>query len=411
MSKDSHFTKDSQGKNKGHAKLETQDSPKPHVQMHHASGRNTAQLLAKHKNRQQERQYINPTHVPEPTIVEEVGTDIMSDIAGVIQGPALDAPKAFFKKGLSKAKAFALRVVVHVSALFCAGVMVTFVPSFAALGVYIGLVCLVARDTSMETDWLAPTGFGIVQMLICLALGIPMTHAIFWGGAQAWVQRLFAKRFSMGTEWLALTLLLPLSLQFSADIINILPFIASFGALAVGGGVFWSVRAKLQSKKREEQTAPPKNNAKDAIIENKPVEKKDGPYEVYKESIAKLRSKQLLIPADMQKSLKNLILAADAIVLCMQEDNRDKEVGEKFLRRYLPATHSVLDKFCRLSGSKVGDNNNNEDMLAALKESGEILQRLEQAFANEHKSLLRNDIDDFSADLKVLDTLLKMDGR
>ncbi len=406
-------------KEESQTKLQVQTTAQPQSQEQQAPVRNTAQLLAKRKAKPQEQHIARSQeqHIPEASIVEEVASDIVSDITNAVGNTSLEAPKAFLKKGLSKAKSFALRVVIHLSAFFCAGVMVDFVPSFTALGVYIGLVCLVARDTSMETDWLAPTGFGVAQMLVCLALGIPMTHALFWGGAQAWVQRLFMKRFSMGTEWVALILLLPLALQLSTTTLSILPLLGSFAALTAVGSAFWALRSKLQAKKLEQQSAA---NKKESRVENKEkahlqeevsAAKDDGPFTKYKESIVKLRTKQLLLPADMQESLRNLITSADAIVLCMQEDRRDKESGEKFLRRYLPATHSVLDKFCRLSGNAMGNSTASEDIAEPLRETGEMLQRLEQAFAHEHKSLLRNDIDDFSADLKVLDTLLKMEGR
>ena len=43
--------------------------------------------------------------------------------------------------------------------------------------------------------------------------------------------------------------------------------------------------------------------------------------------------------------------------------------------------------------------------------SGQLLERLEKAFTDEHGRLLQNDTVNFTAELNVLDKLLKMEGR
>lgn len=88
----------------------------------------------------------------------------------------------------------------------------------------------------------------------------------------------------------------------------------------------------------------------------------------------------------------------------MEEDQQDFEPGCTFLNRYLPATHSVVDKhimFCR-------KNVDDARIAQATARGGEVLDRLREAFANEHKMLLQNDLIDFFAELDVPDSLLKM---
>ncbi len=325
---------------------------------------------------------------------------------------------SFIESIMQHVRGFGLRIVVHISAFFCAGVVANFVPGYTAAAMYMGLICLVARDTRMSLPWLMPAGMGAVQVVLALALGLPFHEAIFWGGAQAWMQRLFMKRYAMGTEWGTVIFLFPLALKFCASSPYVLFTLASFGLLAALGGAFWPWHKKLEARKEAAAQAQERiKAAATSMTAGAHTEKsahfaqKEDVFAEFKASIAKLRTKQLLLPKPLQPTLQALTKSAHAIIICMQEDARDKEPGEKFLRRYLPATHSVLDNYCRLAGSAKVNSDVTEDVEHALKHSIEIMHRLEQAFSQEHKSLLRNDIDDFSADLKVLDTLLKMEGK
>ena len=80
--------------------------------------------------------------------------------------------------------------------------------------------------------------------------------------------------------------------------------------------------------------------------------------------------------------------------------------GARFLKRYLAATHGIVDTHLRFAH----DKDISPDVASALARSNDMLARLKVAFAKEHALLLQNDVTDFSADLKTLDTLLKMDG-
>ncbi len=309
---------------------------------------------------------------------------------------------------LDNVKKIGLRIVVHISAFFCAGVVANFIPGYTAAAMYVGLICLVARDIRLSTEWLTPAGLGVLQLVLCYSFGLPFHEAVFWGGAQAWTQRLFMKKYALGTEWVTAVFLFPLALKFSATSLLLGVTSVSFAVIALGGVVFWQIRTRLAAKKLTQETGPVVDITDTSKVKSAA---KEAMYSEYKTSIAKLRSKQLLLPRSVQPTMLALTKSADAIVLCMKEDNRDTESGEKFLHRYLPATHSVLDNYCRLAGNSIANVNASEDINQALRESEEVLQRLEQAFSHEHKSLLRNNIEDFSADLKVLDTLLKMEGR
>lgn len=127
----------------------------------------------------------------------------------------------------------------------------------------------------------------------------------------------------------------------------------------------------------------------------------------FRESAAELIRKKTLLPQNLHESLEGIHRSALAIIECIMTDPKDVASGTRFLERYLPATHKVIDEHLRL----VRERHLSSEIEKALNLSIEVLQRLEKAFANEHTALMENDVLHFTAELKVLDSLLKMDGR
>lgn len=311
---------------------------------------------------------------------------------------ALERSKEIAGKGVSGAREVALRVLVHFAALLSTGAILSVAPPppdhfySAGLGLYIGLICLAARGMRLAPEWLGPACLGLIQTGILLVAGLPVYQAVFWGGAQAWVQRLFVNRLNMGTEWVVLFFLLPLGIQLGGAAPKLKLLIGSFAGLAFGGQALLRKIARRLAKLRGEPVQ------EEIRIDH---------LAPFRASIAKLRDKQPQLPANIRPTVSAIAVSAESILACMAEDARDQEPGTRFLKRYLPAAHSVVDKHRRLAREDVVTM----DMADALAKSEDMLHRLEAAFAREHGYLLRNDVDDFSADLKVLDTLLKMDGR
>ncbi len=318
--------------------------------------------------------------------------------------------QSFFSKLKTRIKGFGTRVLVHSCALASAFVVSSLVPAthgqdFAFLGTYIGIICLVARDMARHASWFVPTILGFLQMLFCFSLGFPLHQGIFWGGFQSYIQRLFAKNFAMGSEWIMPLFLVPLSFSLGAYIhTSWLWFGTSFAIfITLGWMYFTASRYKEKQKARYEQLhSENKEPAKEEVTTTSP----EDPFKEFHTSIAKLRMKLIFLPENLKKSVQSVINSAESIVLCMAEDERDTEAGRRFLHRYLPAVHSVLDKYQRLSLEKTTVN-----VHEALEQSVEILVRLEKAFIQEHENLLQNNVDDFSAELQMLDTLLKMEGK
>ncbi len=127
----------------------------------------------------------------------------------------------------------------------------------------------------------------------------------------------------------------------------------------------------------------------------------------FAQSARSLQFKAAPLPEDIRSPVAGIGRSAEAIIGCMRDDPNDVAPGDRFLSRYLKAAHTVVDEYNRLSPQSGAD----AAMAELLSRSRDLLQRLESAFAQEHAGLLRNDAVNFTAELNVLDKLLKMDGK
>lgn len=127
----------------------------------------------------------------------------------------------------------------------------------------------------------------------------------------------------------------------------------------------------------------------------------------YEDAARQLLLKKESLPARLQRHVEDIAAAALGIVECMRGDPADVPAGHKFLGRYLSAVHRVVDEYVRLAAENAGQ----EDVKAALARSGEILERMATAFADERKSMLQNDAINYTAELNALDAMLKMRGK
>ena len=124
-------------------------------------------------------------------------------------------------------------------------------------------------------------------------------------------------------------------------------------------------------------------------------------------SAVDLLNKQFLLPPRMHGHILQIAHSTEDILECMRSDAADRPGGVKFLARYLLATHNIVDQYLRLSH----EGKDVTEVGPVLAKSENLLARLESAFKDEHKQLLQNDTVNLTAELNVLDTLLKMEGR
>lgn len=322
----------------------------------------------------------------------------------------------------------------------------------SAGGVYIGLICLIPAGEIKSLAWRIAVFLGWLEVFILSTLGFTGCEAIFWGGCLTFFLQVISKQVKK-LEWLTF---LPV-LAFMTSYIDAL-FIGdefflygSFGLLfsigllftrilpdqdkiflpqnteqvqdlnnptaeKVSSGVknpgqFWErLKSKEDTSSNQGQAVNSatrqREEAKVETASTKELTAKELWPELFN-SVEELRQKRFLLTEELKQVLLDLCDSARDILKSMESDPRDRERGERFLRRYLKETHKLVDNHARFMREK----NLNSDLAETLEHSSQILTRLKDAFAQEYAALLRNDADDFSADIKVLDKLLKMEGK
>ena len=127
------------------------------------------------------------------------------------------------------------------------------------------------------------------------------------------------------------------------------PFPASCHAvlrlLAGGQGILWAV-----ARKRAAELAPkPKPEPKP---EPAPSPDEPASMKASRTSLAELECKLPGLPAETQASVRAIMQSANNILGCMATDPRDVDHGARFLKRYLAATHGIVDTHLRFAHDK-----------------------------------------------------------
>ena len=131
-----------------------------------------------------------------------------------------------------------------------------------------------------------------------------------------------------------------------------------------------------------------------------------GEYADYERSAQELLQKKGVLPEDAGAFVEKIAFSTLNIVESMRGDPADVAPGKRFLDKYLPITHRIIDEHNRLSGMKVSSG----EIKDSLERSHEMLERLAKAFADEYAALQQNDAINFTAELNALDAVLKMQG-
>lgn len=287
------------------------------------------------------------------------------------------------------------RVGFHLLALIAAGIIAdgNSVGEQAAL-FYFGAICLLPRGFSPRlSSYLFPGVTSLGQLAITLLLGYPLPLSVFLAGSQSWLQRAVIRRFRLGFDWVPFPFLLGGFVQAVRGYDIPLPFFILAAACGLGAYYAAQVLDKRKAGKLEAEAL--------AWVENA------SPFKHFYLSAADLEAKSAALPAGLQAHSLAISLHTRNILECMTKDPNDVQPGNRFLGRYLPAAHKIVDDYTRLGREGRG----HQDIESVLGRVDEVLERLAQAFQQEHGNLLRNDAMQLSAEMQVLDKLLKMDGR
>ncbi|MDL2315938.1 5-bromo-4-chloroindolyl phosphate hydrolysis family protein [Desulfovibrio sp. OttesenSCG-928-A18] len=370
---------------------------------------------------------------------------------------------------------------------------------------YVGFVCLFPRGMSKRSDWIIPSGAGVLLCLFWIIWGVPWQCVVFWGGAVTWSVRALARKGQMGWEWTALPWLLIGLYGFISELRPLLPGSVPYWSLPVfvlggWGALLAYSRARadsiaismLRDSVRQlewllQQDSLPQELAAQArhlsaqaqklaslgsrfdktgavlvanidkntqqllslkarspilrLTDGRKAFKGQDPQEAAALSLERLNAslaeyltkfqppssndalekrirqfranaetlvrKAAGLPEALGVHVRAISQSTEKILICMRDDPADVVPGDKFLSRYLGAADRVVDEYARLFAQGASQ----EEISQILKRGEELLGKLSTAFEEEHAQLLKNDTMNFTAELNVLDKLLKMDGK
>jgi len=286
------------------------------------------------------------------------------------------------------------RLAFHAVALFCA-FLIDQESGRNCFHAYIGLLCLIPQNFSpKDIRLLFPTVIGLGHLFpLCAWGGFSPGQALFVAGLQSWLLSAIIRCLRLGWDWLVF----PFLILGAVGMMHGLFPLASFAFATLCGTAAYACA---------ERCVPKTEQADKAGAEQKPIPEKKQEFTEFEASIALLRKKKKRLPPALQNNAELLIKAAGAILDDMREDPEDRSAGMRFLARYLPAAHTILDEHIRLNESA-----QHAHVQESLENGAAMLERLSAAFQKEHAHLLRNDAMRFNAEMHTLDKLLKMDGR
>jgi len=292
----------------------------------------------------------------------------------------------------SRLSDFGMRLGFHAVALLCALVL-SQGKGWACFTAYIGLLCLFPSNFSFrEIRLLFPAGIGMAHIFPLWAWGAcSLSQAMFVAGLQSWLLGAIIRRFRLGGDWLVFPALILCAAGGLRDFFPLSPFV--FATLCGMAAYACAVRYAPEKK------AEPENTEREQPVKNRS-------FAEFEASLTLLRKKKKLLSPALHKAADTLIRAAGGILDGMHEDAEERPAGARFLDRYLPAAHTILDEHIRLSESA-----DRALVRESLENGAAMLERLAAAFQKEHDHLLRNNAMLFTAEMNTLDKLLKMDGR
>ncbi|MBQ9536227.1 MAG: 5-bromo-4-chloroindolyl phosphate hydrolysis family protein [Desulfovibrionaceae bacterium] len=93
------------------------------------------------------------------------------------------------------------RILVHILGISIA-VALNSNNSLESFLAYLGTICLLPRGNWYQVPWLINLGAGVIQAVLSFVLGVGIAIALFLGGCQSWLQRIFKQGFQLGWDWL-----------------------------------------------------------------------------------------------------------------------------------------------------------------------------------------------------------------
>ena len=266
------------------------------------------------------------------------------------------------------------------------------------LGVYSGVLNFFPRDFTKSPAHIIPILAGLGPAIGFIVSGTPWQLTPLWAGLTAMLCRLMHThgRLADVTAVLPVTLLALIGFGLDLTAISGAPLPLWF---AVFGLAAWLGARSLRSLDKYLLLA------ENPVFKDKAKRRR---IMDYSKAVHDLEAKITETPLDMHPYIGGISDSARAIIDLMVIEPRNFSDGDLFLTRYLNAALRLVEEHNALAADYAGQNI--ADSNHPLARSLDILKRLDKAFKDRVIALRSNKKLDFSADLAVLDKLLKMDG-
>ena len=320
-----------------------------------------------------------------------------------------DSPKRNNGAGKPFAQRHGKRLAIHVFGLLAGLAMTLSLPQELTapsrqtalfLCAYAGVICLIPRDFTLCAERIIPMLAGLGPALAFAFTGAPWQITPLWVGLAALLCRLIQQGGRLSGEALLLPVILLALVSFGLDLASLSKIAFPFWP-AIFGLAGWLGARALRSLEKYQALA------QNPVLKDKAKRRRVMDYTAL---IHNLEGKIAETPLDIHPHIGGIADSARAIIDLMVIRPRVFSEGDQFLARYLAPALRLVEEHAALLADYAGETEPPAPD-HPLSRSRDILERLLKAFKDRLSAMNTDKKLDFQADLAVLDTLLKMDGR
>lgn len=108
----------------------------------------------------------------------------------------------------------------------------------------------------------------------------------------------------------------------------------------------------------------------------------------------------------LQNNIKEINESVTKIIKTLEKDMSKYKKMNNFFEYYLPVTLNILRKYDEIENQRLTSEDGNK----FLKQTENMIEKINNAFKSQLSNLYQSDIVDTDAEMKVFETMLKADG-
>jgi len=108
----------------------------------------------------------------------------------------------------------------------------------------------------------------------------------------------------------------------------------------------------------------------------------------------------------MKFDIKEISKSVNKIISTIEKTPQKYDKMHNFFDYYLPITLTILNKYDEIENQEL----NSEESIKFMKQTQDMIDKINNAFKNQLSNLYQSDIIDTDAEMKVFESMLKMDG-